>query len=142
MQKLIYDDDDREYLRIIIRGSRCVHSDDAAEIYSIESKWAARFWFGDTHWCVKDNPWFEDYVEEGPLLFIRSFKRKRDYLLAPASGEFRSRRNRGASFSTFVAEHPSIGMSLTSLGVFWHRPDEDPKWNNNIYYCPRPYGRD
>ena len=128
----------RDFARNILRGSRIVHVDDVVEIISVESKSAAEFWFFDARWCVKENPWFEEYLEDGPLFLFFSAKRKRDYLLAPASGEFRNHRNRSVRLPVFIKEHPSAALPLRREGVFWHNEAENQSWSNNIYYCPPP----
>lgn len=135
-----FDDYNRRYFELVIRGSRLVHADNAVEIYSIENRRAAAFWFSETKWCVKENPWFEDYLEHGPLLLIRSLKRGRDYLLAPADGEFRNSRNRGVSLPHFVQEHPSAFQVLRGFGIFWHRFDLDMPPKSQIIYAP-PKGK-
>lgn len=135
MIHLALDDYNREYFEAVIRGSRLLHADNVLEIYSIENRRAATFWFDQTKWCVKENPWFEEYLAEGPLVLLRSFKRARDYLLAPANGEFRNSRNRGVSLPCFVAEHPTAQLPLRRLGVFWHGREVEGDWSKNIYFA-------
>lgn len=130
------DDYDREYLQIVIRGSRLLHADETTEIYSIENKRAAAFWFGETKWCVKENPWFEGYLEKGPLLLLRSIKHTRDYLLAPSHGEFRNRRNRRVSLTRFVSEHSSASLHLKRLGVHCDLHVLPNTNDEKIYFCP------
>lgn len=130
------DDYDREYLQIVIRGSRLLHADETTEIYSIENRRAAAFWFGETKWCVKENPWLEGYLEKGPLLLLRSIKLTRDYLLAPAHSEFRNHRNRRVSLTRFVSEHSSASFQLTRLGVYWDAQLLTNKYDERIYFCP------
>lgn len=127
---------ERAYQEAIIIGSRLIHADKTVQIFSIENRFAAAFWFDDTKWCVKENPWFSDYLELGPLLLLRSLTRSRNYLLSPPWGEFRNIRNRGVSLRHFVEAHPSVAYPLRRMGVFWHPSDTGGEWANRIYYCP------
>lgn len=126
----------RAYHEYVIIGSRLIHADKIVQILSIENRWAASFWFDDTKWCVKDNPWFNDYLEVGPLLLLRSLIRSKDYLLAPAWDEFRNTRNRRVSLRHFMEAHPSAAYPLRRLGVFWHPSETAGDWSGRIYYCP------
>lgn len=127
---------ERAYQEAVIFGSRLIHSDETVQILSIENKFAAAFWFDDTKWCVKENLWFSDYLESGPLLLLRSLSRSKDYLLSPSWGEFRNVRNRGVSLRHFVDAHPSAAYPLRRLGIFWHPADTRDDWSERIYYCP------
>jgi hypothetical protein len=126
-------------LKTVIRGSRLLHADKTLVIYSIENRHAARFWLTDSRWCVKENPWFEGYLEKGPLILLQSLRRSRDYLLAPADGEFRNRRNKRVSLRHFIAHHESAAAPLRSIGVYWHSPDTEGDWAEQICYCA-PHG--
>ena len=117
-----------------------LHTDQLVEIYSVKTLEVARILFGTSKWCVKENPWFKGYIDSGPLLFLRSFKRHKDYLLAPAHGEFRNSRNRRISLPIFIDEHPSIALVLRGWGVFWHNSNENISWRDDIHYCP-PFRR-
>jgi hypothetical protein len=125
----------RHYQEAVILGSRLVYADKFVQMFSIENRHAAGFWFADTNWCVKENPWFEDYLEHGPLILLRSLIRSRDYLLAPADGEFRNSRNRGVSLRHFVKQHDSVGAHLRSIGVFWHSVEAKGDWAKQICFC-------
>ena len=129
------DDYTQALLKAVIRGSRLLHADKALEIYSIENRHAARFWLTDSRWCVKENPWFEGYLENGPLILLQSLRRSRDYLLAPANGEFRNRRNKRVSLRHFIAHHESAAAPLRSIGVYWHSPEAEGDWAEQICYC-------
>ena len=125
----------RAYQEALIMGSRLIYADRTIQIFSIENRLAAGFWFSDTDWCVKENPWFEGYLEKGPLILLRSLPRARDYLLAPASGEFRNARNRRVSLRHFVEQHKSAGEPLRSIGIYWHSIDTQGDWAEQICYC-------
>lgn len=131
----------REFISLLLPGSRLLHCDDTGQIISIETRFAAEFWFSGTCWCVKGNPWFEGYLSQGPLLLLRSFKRQRDYLLAPASNEFRNARNRRVSLGNFVTEHPDFALALRLLGIFWGRPADDTAAAGTIIFVKRSYSK-
>lgn len=135
------DDYTQALLKAVIRGSRLLHADKALEIYSIENRHAARFWLTDSRWCVRDNPWLEDYLEQGPLLLMRSTKRSRDYLLAPANGEFRNSRNRRVSILRFIDEHPDSYLALRRLGVYWDIHQLQKTSSENIQFVPTNVAR-
>lgn len=126
----------RHYQEAVVFGSRLLFTDRTVEAISIENRIAAEFWFADTAWCVKENPWFEGYLQRGPLIFLRSLRVSRSYLLAPAHNEFRNARNRRTSLPHFVEKHHSIGKVLRSLGVYWHPVGTEGDWANHICYCP------
>lgn len=128
-------------LEAVIRGTRLLHADKTLEIYSIENRRAAIFWLTDSRWCVRDNPWFEGYLEQGPLLLLRSHQRKRDYLLAPASGEFRNRNNRAVSLSQFASEHRGSYLPLMRLGVCWNGAPPPNVRDLNVGFRPTPYAQ-
>ena len=129
------DDYTQALLNAVIRGSRLLHADKALEMYSIENRHAAIFWLTDSRWCVKENPWFEGYLENGPLILLQSLRRSRDYLLAPANGEFRNRRNKRVSLRHFIAHHESAAAPLRSIGVYWHSAETEGDWAEQICYC-------
>ena len=129
----------RAYQEALIIGSRLIYADVALQMFSIENRLAAEFWFSETFWCVKENPWFEGYLEKGPLIPLRSLLRSRDYLLAPANGEFRNSRNKRVSLRHFIAHHDSVAAPLRSIGVYWHSPEAEGDWAEQICYCA-PHG--
>lgn len=133
------DDYTQALLKAVIRGSRLLHADKALEMYSIENRHAARFWLTESRWCVKENPWFEGYLENGPLILLQSLRRSRDYLLAPANGEFRNRRNKRVSLRHFITHHESAAAPLRSIGVYWHSAEAEGDWAEQICYCA-PHG--
>ncbi len=119
----------------IIAGSPTLFCNRDCQILSIENLAAAAYWSVGTNWCVGRNPWFEGYSAAGPLYLVRSFIRQRDYMLAPAQGEFRSRKNRRISLVRFVDEHRGIYLPLRSLGVVWSDcPDDSMK----VFYALAP----
>lgn len=115
----------------IIAGSPTLFCNRECQILSVETFAAAAYWCAGTNWCVGRNPWFEGYVTGGPLFLLRSFVRERDYMLAPAQGEFRSRRNRRACLTRFVQDHRSTYWPLRSMGVFW---SEHPMDRMKVFY--------
>ena len=125
----------RAYQEALIIGSRLIYADVAIQMFSIENRLAAAFWFSETGWCVKENPWFEGYIEKGPLILLRSLLRSRDYLLAPANGEFRNSRNKRVSLRYFIAHHDSVAAPLRSIGVYWHSAEAEGDWAEQICYC-------
>ena len=126
----------RMYQEALIIGSRLLYADITIQMFSIENRWSADFWFSETNWCVKENPWFEGYLENGPLILLRSKLRRRDYLLAPADGEFRNTRNRRVSLRHFISQHDSVGEPLRRIGVFWHSVETQGNWAEQICYAP------
>jgi hypothetical protein len=125
---------ERHYQEAVVLGSRLLFTDRTIEAISIENRIAAEFWFTDTAWCVKENPWFEGYLQRGPLIFLRRQTSGRRYLLAPADSEFRNARNRRMSLRHFVKQHPNIGNVLRSLGIHWHPVGIDGALADRIYY--------
>ena len=119
----------------IIAGSPTLFCNRELQIMSIETFPAAAYWCSGTYWCVGRSPWYEGYIAAGPLLLLRSFVRNRDYMLAPAHGEFRSRRNRRVSLARFVAEHRGSYYPLRWLGVFW---TDHPLDRMKVFYAHRP----
>lgn len=117
----------------IIAGSPTLFCDRDLQIMSITTLAAAAYWSVGTRWCIARDPWFEGYRRAGPLLFIRSALRNRDYMLAPAHGEFRSRHNRRVSLSLFVEEHHTSYYPLRWLGIFWGMHASD---RMRVYYAP------
>lgn len=124
----------RMYQEALIIGSRMIYADVTIQMFSIENRWAADFWFSETNWCVKENPWFEGYIERGPLILLRSLKRSRDYLLAPAAGEFRNSRNRRVSLKHFVEQHSNVIEPLKKIGVYWLSVNIKGNIYNQILY--------
>lgn len=72
---------ERAFKEAIIVSSRLINSDKRVQIFSIENRFAASFWFEETKRCEKENPRFNDYLELGPFLLLRSLKRSGNYLL-------------------------------------------------------------
>lgn len=126
----------RAYQEALIVGSRLIYADSSIQVFSIENRWAAEFWFSETSWCVKERLWFEGYILNGPLILLRSLRRSRDYLLAPAVNEFRNIRNRRVSLRHFVSQHGDAAIPLRSLGVFWHSVETQGDWAEQICYAP------
>jgi len=97
----------RGYIERLLSGCRLVEKGSDVEIYSIENYPAAAFWSVDTYWCISDPHCYLKYKKAGPLIFFRSYKRKKDYLWHPVTGEFRNSRNKICCIETFWKCHPT-----------------------------------
>jgi hypothetical protein len=76
--------------------------------------WASAWWGSFTEWCTAwDEAAFEVYARQGPLLVFRQRRTSWRWQLHTATGEFRDRANRRASWRAFLTRHPEV------VGACW-----------------------
>lgn len=77
---------------------------------------ASCWWGGFTDWCTAiDEPSFTIYSRQGPLLVFRQRQTSWRWQLHPATGEFRDKANRRASWRGFLARYPELAGALVGL---------------------------
>lgn len=80
--------------------------------------WASCWWGNFTEWCTAvDEPAFNVYARQGPLLVFRQRRTSWKWQLHPPTGEFRDLRNRRASWRGFLARYPEVAGALVPASL-------------------------
>lgn len=79
--------------------------------------WSSVWWGRQTDWCTRqDLASFEYYLRQGHLIVFRktgpNFGQSQSWQLHPATGEFRDKNNRRASWRGFLQRHPELAGKL------------------------------